>query len=598
MNSITLQIDGKEVKTAPGATVLKAAQDAGIYIPTLCHDKDLEPYGGCRLCVVEIDGVRGQPTSCTTPAANGMVVRTSTPAVEKIRRTATELIMSDHPADCLICVKNQKCDLQKAAAYFGIDQYRYKRTSRAVAQDTSNPFFDRNLNKCILCARCSRVCNEVRGVGAIDVAFRGFSSVIAAYGNKPIIESTCISCGACVAQCPVGALYLKDARRPDTEVSTVCTYCGVGCGLKLGVRHGRIVSVWGDPENRVSRGYLCAKGHFGVKDMVGHGERLTSPLIRQGNNLIKASWNEALDLVASRLGRYKGEEAGVVSSAKCTNEENYLAQKLARAALGTNNVDQCARLCVAPFIAGLNATFGSGEMTNPISEIGDAACVLAIGTNTRSCHPVAALELWRGVRKGQKLIVINPREIDLVKWSSLWLQNRPGSDTALLMGMARLIIEQGLEDKEFIKDRCENYEAFRAALNDYPLDFVERASGVPREKIVEAARLFGSVKPGMILAAMGITQHAHGTDNVMAVANLAMVTGNVGKPSAGIGALRGQNNVQGACDMGALPHVYPGYQRVKEEDARAKFESAWGISLPATPGLTLMEMMEGAHRKK
>jgi predicted molibdopterin-dependent oxidoreductase YjgC len=344
LDYITLQIDGKQVKTVKGATVLRAAQDAGIYIPTLCADEDLEPYGGCRLCVVEIDGIRGQPTACTTPATNGMVVRTQTPAVEKIRRTAVELIMSDHPADCLICAKNQRCDLQKVAAYLGIDQYRFKRTSRAVALDTSNPFFVRDLNKCILCAKCVRVCREIRGVGAIDVAYRGFGSVISPFGNKSIIDSNCISCGACVSKCPVGALYLKDERRPDTEVRSICPYCGVGCGVKLGVRGGQLVSVWPDRENQVNRGYLCVKGHFGIKDMVHHPERLTSPLIRQGNNFIKDTWNEALDLVASKLGAYQKDEVAVMSSAKCTNEENYVAQKFARVALGTNNIDHCARL--------------------------------------------------------------------------------------------------------------------------------------------------------------------------------------------------------------------------------------------------------------
>ncbi len=598
LEQITLHIDGKEVKTRKGDTVLQAAQSAGIYIPTLCADEDLEPYGGCRLCVVEIDGVRGQPTSCTTPAANGMVVRTQTPAVEKIRHTAVELIMSDHPADCLICVKNQRCDLQKVAAYLGIDQYKFKHTSRAVALDISNPFFERNLNKCILCAKCARVCDEIRGVGAIDVAYRGFTSVMATFGNKPMLDSNCISCGACVSKCPVGALYLKDDMRADREIRTICTYCGVGCGVKLGVRGGKIVSVWPDRENEVNRGYLCVKGHFGIKEMVHHSDRLTLPLIKQGNNYVKATWNEALDLVAARLGSYSKDQVAVISSSKCSNEDNYVAQKFARVALGTNNVDQCARLCHAPSMAGLAASFGNDAMTNSIKEIGDAACILAAGTNTTTSHPVLSLEIWRGVRQGRKLIVINPREIDLARWGTMWLQNRPGSDVALLMGMARIIVEERLEDREFIGQRCENYEAFKASLADYGLDFVEGVTGVPREKIVAAARMYATSRPATALYDSGITQHSHGTDNVMAVANLAMLTGNVGKPSSGVCPLRGQNNVQGACDVGALPDVYTGYQHVTNAEVRVKFENAWGCSLNGAPGLTILEMMEGAHEKK
>ncbi len=596
MEPITLQIDGKEVRTDPGATVLKAAQDAGIYIPTLCADPDLEPYGGCRLCVVEIDGVRGQPTSCTTPVTKGMVVRTQTPAVDKIRRTAIELIMSDHPADCLICVKNQKCELQKVAAYFGIDQYKYKRTSRAVPIDSSNPFYERNLNKCILCAKCSRVCNEIRGVGAIDVAFRGFSSVIAAFGNRPVIESNCISCGSCVDKCPVGALYIKNSRRPDTEVASICTYCGVGCGIKLGIRGGKIVSVLGNRESPVNRGYVCAKGRYGVMDVVQHPDRLTSPLIKQGKNFVKASWNEALDYVAAKLASYPKDQVAVIPSAKCTNEDNYVAQKLARAVLGTNNIDHWARLHQAPSLDGLEAAFGMAEMTNSIHDIGDAGCILAIGTDTRNSHPVAAMELWRAASHGRKLVVISSREIDLTRWANLSLRNRPGSELALLMGMVRVIIDEGLEDKPFIQERCENYEVFKASLADFSLDAVENLSNVSKDRIVEAARLFASGKPSSIVYGLGLS--AYGAGAVQAAANLALITGNVGKPSAGVNPLCDPNNLQGACDVGALPDALPGYQSVSDSAARAKFEAAWGMSLNPNPGLTLTEILEAAGQKK
>ncbi|MDZ4246891.1 MAG: formate dehydrogenase subunit alpha, partial [Dehalococcoidia bacterium] len=491
-----------------------------------------------------------------------------------------------------------RCDLQSAAAYLGINQYKFKRTSRAVNPDTSNPFFVRDLNKCILCAKCVRVCDEIRGVGAIDVAFRGFGSVIAAFGNQPIISSNCISCGSCVSKCPVGALYLKNEKRPDTEIVTVCTYCGVGCGLSIGVRGGQIARVLPDPNSEVNKGHLCVKGHFGVTEFVHHSERLTSPLIRVGNNFIKSTWNEALELVAMKLGKYKGPEVGVISSSKATNEENYLAQKFARVALNTNNVDQCARLCATPTLEALTAAFGCGAMTNPIGDISGAGCVLALGTNTTVSHPVLAMEIWRGVRRGSKFIVVNPKETELARWASLWLQNRPGSDAALLMGIAKVIVGEGLEDKEFIKGKCENYEAFKTSLNEYDLDFVENVSGISKEKITQAARIYGTVKPASIIYGSGITQHIYARDNVEAAANLAMLTGNVGKPSSGVNPLFGQNNVQGACDMGALPDMLPGYQNINKDEAREIFDAAWECQLEGTPGLTVTEMMKEAGEKK
>ncbi len=592
---ITLQIDGKEVKTTKGATVLRAAQEAGIYVPTLCADEDLEPYGGCRLCVVEIDGVRGQPTSCTTPAANGMVVRTQTPAVEKIRKTAVELMLSDHPMDCLICVKNQRCDLQKVAAYVGIDQYRFKHTTRAVQIDSSSRFFERNLNKCILCAKCARVCGEVRGVGAVDVAFRGFSSVMAAFGNRPIFYSNCISCGACVSKCPVGALYLKDDMRADTEISTVCPYCSVGCGVKLGVRRGKIVSVWPERENEANHGYLCVRGHFGIKDVVQSPDRITSPLIRQGNNFIKATWNEALDLVAARLGSYAKDQVGVVSSSELTNEDNYVAQKFARVVLGNNNIDQGGRASYAASDAAMHVAFGGNAATNPTKELGDAACILAVGTDAFISHPVLAMQLWRAAHQEKKLVLISSEPNDLARWAGMWLQTKPGAEAALLTGMARVIVDEGLEDKEFIAAQTENYSDFKASLSEYSLQFVETLTGVPKERIAEAARMYASSKPAAIVYGEGLAGNAGGAS---AAVNLALLTGNLGKPSAGVYPLRGQNNVQGAGDMGVLPDVYPGYQPVSDAGCRARFESAWGVSLNPGLGLDLAGMLEAAGAKK
>lgn len=369
MDTLTLTIDGHEVKTRRGSSVLDAALDGGVYIPNLCSEKDLEPTGGCRLCVVEIDGVPGFAPSCEMDATDNMVVRTNTPQLQELRRQVLELIFTEHPRPCMecwrrkrcgpddiclrnvqisdrcvVCPKNERCDLQKVADYMGMKKYEHEKHSRNIPLDLRNPFYGRDLNKCILCAKCGRVCREIRGVQAIDVGNVGFAAHIGSAGDKPVVDYNCISCGACVSKCPVGALFLKDDMRPESEVRTTCTYCGVGCGIKLGVSENKIVSVWPDKENEVNRGYLCVKGHFGIMDMVQSPDRIKTPLIRNGGGFRKASWDEALDLVAAKLRSYPSDQVAVISSSKCTNEDNYVAQKLARVALGTNNVDQCARL--------------------------------------------------------------------------------------------------------------------------------------------------------------------------------------------------------------------------------------------------------------
>ena len=577
-------------------TVLDAAQAAGIYIPTLCADPDLEPYGGCRLCIVEIENMRGLPPACTTPAADGMVVHTETPTVNKVRTTVLQLLIADHPADCLTCSANQRCALQEVVAYVGVTEQPLRRTTRVFPVDTSNPFFDLDRNKCILCARCTRTCEEITGVGAIELSYRGYQAKVTTFGDGLLFDSICKSCGECVAHCPVGALMPKEVKQPTREVLTTCPYCGVGCGMYLGLRNERIVSVRGDRDNLASKGRLCVKGRFGISEFVHHPERLTTPLIRRNGKLAEATWDEALDLVASKLANYNDDEVAVFSSAKCTNEDNYIAQKFARAVFGTNNVDHCARLCHAPTVAGLVQSFGSGAMTNTIAEVGDARCILAIGTNTPVAHPVIGLEIYKAVCNGGKLIVANPREIDLCRWAEVWLRHQPGTDVALLMGMMRVIVDEGLLDSSFIEERCEGFDAFKESLKDFDLDTVEGITGVAKDKIAEAARIYATNKPSAILYSMGITQHSHGTDNVIATANLAMLTGNIGKPSTGVNPLRGQNNVQGACDLGALPNVYPGYQAVANQALREKFEAAWGCSLPAEPGLTITEMIGAADK--
>ena len=626
MDEVRLTINGQGVKAEKGMTVLEAAQTADIYIPTLCYDSDLEPYGSCRLCVVEIEGMRGLPTACTIPAGDGMVVHTETEAVNSVRRIAIELLLVNHPSDCLVCNRrtemqrcspydiclrsvvvtdrcvtcpaNERCELQKVLDYLCITELRLPRDTRSFPVDTSNPFFDLDRNRCILCARCVRVCDEITGVGAIDMAYRGYSMKVATFGDKPLLESICRSCGECMAHCPVGALVPKETRRPEREVKTTCPYCGVGCQMYLGIKDERVIVVRGDKDNDVNRGRLCAKGRFGVAEYVTHPERLTTPLVRQNGKLTEATWDEALDLIADKLGSYQADELAVISSAKCTNEENYVIQKFARAVLGVNNVDHCARLCHAPSVTGLVQSFGSGAMTNSISEISRAQCILAIGTNTTAAHPVIGFDVKKAVRKGARLIVVDPREINLVRSAELWLRQRPGTDVALLMGMMRVIVDEGLLDSAFIDERCENFGAFKKSLRNFDLDTVEHITGVPKNQVIEAARIYATNKPATILYAMGITQHSHGTDNVLAIANLAMLTGNIGKPSTGVNPLRGHNNVQGACDLGALPLVYTGYQAVSDPAIRKNFEAAWGCSLSAKPGLTLTEIIPAAYQKK
>ncbi|MBE0431673.1 MAG: formate dehydrogenase subunit alpha [Dehalococcoidia bacterium] len=424
--------------------------------------------------------------------------------------------------------------------------------------------------------------------------------VISPLEGRTLREVDCKFCGACVDACPSGALVDLAAcglGKPDRVVSTICPYCGVGCQLRLDIKDERIIASRPDRDGAANHGQACVKGRFGIAEFVHHPERLTAPLIRRNGELEEASWDEALDFVAGKVKSYTPNEVGFIASAKCTNEENYVMQKFARAVLGTNSVDHCARLCHAPTVAGLVQSFGSGAMTNSIDEVADAACILAIGTNTTEAHPIIGLEVKKAVSKGSKLIVANPREIDLCRFASLWLRHRPGSDVALLMGIMRVIVEEGLLDSAFIEARCQDFDAFKESLQGFELDFVEQVTGVSKEKIAEAARMFAVNSPATILYSMGITQHSHGTDNVLAVANLAMLTGNIGKRSAGVNPLRGQNNVQGACDMGSLPNVYPGYQAVGDPAIREKFEAAWGCHLPSSPGLTLVEMIEAAYNK-
>lgn len=589
---VNLTINGIKLSVAKGLTVLEAALENNIYIPNLCHHPDLVPSGNCRMCIVEIEGRRGEVLSCTTPVEEGMIVTSDSENISHVRQITLELLHANHTQDCTNCNQNSQCALQEVTAYVGVNEERLasmRKTRKHYEPDNSNPFFTLDHNKCIMCGICVRTCDEVAGVNALDYGDRGFDTIITSGYKTNILESVCESCGECVVRCPVGALQFKKSIIPNREVKTVCTYCGVGCNIFLGVRGNTIVSARGDRDSIVNNGRLCVKGRFGY-EFVNHKDRLHTPLIKKNGEFVEAGWDEALDLVVEKFSKVRGNKFTALSSAKITNEDNYVIQKFTRAVMGTNNIDHCARLCHAPTVSGLVQSFGSGAMTNSIEEFKDVKTLFSIGSNTTVAHPIIGLNIKEAKRKGGKIIVANPKEIDLCRFADIYMQHYPGTDVVLLMGMMKVIVDEGLEDKEFIKLRGEGYNEFLESLNEFDLETTERICGVPREKIMKAARMYALNTPSSIVYAMGITQHSHGTDNVLAVSNLALLTGNIGKPASGVNPLRGQNNVQGACDMGSLPDVYPGYQNVAVIKHKEKFEKAWNCKLDTKAGLTHTEI--------
>jgi formate dehydrogenase alpha subunit len=605
---INIFINDKPLRSKEGMTIMDAAKQVGIKIPALCAMPELgfKP-GACRMCVVEVAGLPNLVASCTYPVSKDLKIYTHSPRVIKARRMILELILANHPQDCMTCEKSGSCLLEELAYELGVKQFRFAPNKEQKAIDDSNPFIIRDMNKCVLCGRCVEICNEIQQSHVIDFAHRGSKTEIVVEGGSDLINSRCEFCGQCVAVCPVGALTDKAAQGKGRfwefqKVHTTCNYCGCGCGFDLNIKDGKVVKVTSNADSVVNGINLCVKGRFG-NDYIHRDDRLTTPLIRKNGKLEPASWEDALQLISNRFKEIKKENGSdslaVLSSAKCTNEENFLLMKFARAVLGTNNVDHCARLCHSSTIAGLGQAFGSGAMTNSIGEISDASAIYLTGSNTTENHPIIALEIKKAVTKnGAKLIVADPREIELTKYATLWLRQKPGTDVALFNGLMNVIISEGLEDKSFIEERTENYEELKKTVLKYTPELVEKITGVSADDIRKAARIYAIAPSTALIYSMGITQHTTGTDNVLSTANIAMLTGNVGKESAGVNPLRGQSNVQGACDLGALPDVYSGYQKVVDPQVKEKFSKAWGADLPDKVGLTVVEILNTACEGK
>ncbi|MHC4618980.1 MAG: formate dehydrogenase subunit alpha [Planctomycetota bacterium] len=612
MSEVRVTIDGKELAGREGQTILEVALANGIEIPNLCYDARLRPSGSCRMCLVEVAGQEEPVASCTFAVASGMVVRTETPELRDLRKTVLELLFYEHRGACATCNENGYCSLQRYAYEYQISEEVLNLPETREAREnytTGNLALEYDPNKCIRCGRCIRICEEVQMDSALTFRERAANVEVSTAFDIPLNDSTCELCGQCISTCPTGALYELAAKgkgqgKDLVRTRTTCVYCGVGCQIDLNVnpKTNEIVRATSEVGCIPNDGNLCVKGRFGM-DFVGSEKRLITPLIKRNGKLEPASWEEAVGFIAARLNEIKkahgADSIAGLSSAKCTNEDNYIFQKFIRAAVGTNNVDHCARLCHASTVAGLARAFGSGAMTNSIDELKNAGCIFVIGSNTTEAHPVIGLCIKQAVvENGAELIVADPRAIDLVRFAKLHVAQRPGTDVALVNAMMNVIMEEGLQDKDFIAERTEDFDAVAEAVKGFTPEEAAKITTVPAEKIRQAARIYARASASSIVYSMGITQHTTGTDNVLSLANLAMLTGNVGKESAGVNPLRGQNNVQGACDLGALPNVYPGYQSVEDAALRAKFEAGWGKKLPAKKGLTVVEMMHAIHKGK
>ncbi len=616
----TLTIDGRAVTVPAGTSVMRAAALAEAAIPKLCASDNLAAFGSCRLCLVEIDGMKGTPASCTTPVADGMAVRTQTPRLAKLRRGVMELYISDHPLDCLTCSANNDCELQDQAAAVGLRDVRYGYAGDnhlGLATDSSNPYFDFDPSKCIACSRCVRACDEVQGTFALTIAGRGFASKVSAgQASDDFLSSECVSCGACVQACPTATLQekaVKEIGKPERAVVTTCAYCGVGCTFRAEMRGEQLVRMVPWKDGKANHGHSCVKGRF-AWGYANHRDRVTSPMIREAIDQPwrEVGWDEALAFTAARLtaikAQYGARALGGITSSRCTNEETFLVQKLVRAGFGTNNVDTCARVCHSPTGYGLKATFGTSAGTQDFDSVMQSDVILVMGANPTDAHPVFASMMKRRLRPdlnvdgGAKLIVIDPRRIDLVRMPHVeaahHLALQPGTNVAVLTAMAHVIVTEGLADEAFIRERCDwdEYQDWARFVSEerHSPEVLEAVTRVPAAELRSAARLFATGGNGAIYYGLGVTEHSQGSSTVMAIANLAMATGNIGRPGVGVNPLRGQNNVQGACDMGSFPHELSGYRHISDAATRALFEADWGVALDPEPGLRIPNMLDAA----
>jgi formate dehydrogenase major subunit len=610
--SVRLEVDGTPVVVPEGTSVMRAAAQSGVQVPKLCATDSLESFGSCRLCLVEIEGRRGYPASCTTLVAEGMKVRTQSKRLADLRRNVMELYISDHPLDCLTCPTNGNCELQDMAGAVGLREVRYGYEGEnhlSLPKDESNPYFTFDPSKCIVCSRCVRACDEVQNTFALTVEGRGFDSKISA-GGLPFMDSECVSCGACVQACPTATLTEKSLIRsgqPDRNVVTTCAYCGVGCSFRAEMRGSEVVRMVPNKDGGANHGHSCVKGRF-AWGYATHRDRVKKPMIREtiDEPWREVTWEEAFSHAASRLlairERHGPGALGGITSSRCTNEETFLVQKLVRAAFGTNNVDTCARVCHSPTGYGLKSTLGESAGTQDFDSVLEADVIVVIGANPTDGHPVFASQMKRRLREGAKLIVVDPRAIDLVRMphveAAYHVMLRPGTNVAVANAFAHVAVTENLHKEDFVRARCEGpaYERWKAFIVD-PKNSPEALAeevGVPASTLRAAARLYATARNGAIYYGLGVTEHSQGSTMVMAIANLAMVTGNLGRPGVGVNPLRGQNNVQGACDMGSFPHELTGYRHVSDAAVRALFEADWGVPIQPEPGLRIPNMLDAA----
>jgi len=611
--TVSLTLAGTRVDVPEGTSIMRAASVAGSQVPKLCATDSLNAFGSCRLCLVEVDGRPGTPASCTTPVMQGMVVRTQTERLKKLRRGVMELYISDHPLDCLTCAANGDCELQDMAGAVGLRDVRYGYQGDnhlADTKDESNPYFTYDPAKCIVCSRCVRACEEVQGTFALTIGGRGFESRVAASADVPFLESECVSCGACVQACPTATLIEKsviEIGTPERSIQTTCAYCGVGCSFNAEMRGDELVRMTPSKSGKANSGHSCIKGRF-AWGYAQHKDRILKPMIRASidDPWQEVTWEHAIGHAASEFKRiqakYGRTSVGGITSSRCTNEETFLVQKMVRAAFGNNNVDTCARVCHSPTGYGLRTTFGTSAGTQDFVSVEKADVIVVIGANPTDAHPVFASRMKKRLREGARLIVIDPRSIDLVHMPHIdadyHLALRPGTNVAVLTAMAHVIVTEGLANEAFIRDRCEAdaYEEWKAFVSDPSRspEATEAATGVPAETVRGAARLYARKGNSAIYYGLGVTEHSQGTTAVMCIANLAMVTGNIGREGVGVNPLRGQNNVQGSCDMGSFPHELSGYRHISDGAVRALFEAAWGVHLDAEPGLRIPNMLDAA----